>query len=346
MLRTSNTNQPLADTSDSFEVLLYYRYVKIEDPESARKEQADFCKKHELLGRILVASEGINGTVSGLAHQTKAYREWMAQHPLFKGIEFKIDQHPGHTFNKLHVRVKNEIVHLGLGNEDVDPTIKTGKYIEPDELRDLLRNGNQDVVLLDARSRYEYEVGKFPNALTLDIENFRELPQQLEAISGLKDKTIVTYCTGGIKCEKASALLLKEGFTNVFQLHGGIVRYGHEAEGENFEGSCYVFDQRVVVPVNRVNPTIIGKCFLCTAPTEKMINCANSVCNRHFLICENCASEMEGCCSEDCRMSDRRRAWDGTGYYLRGINSKNYLTSSQKQPGALSYRSEMPESID
>lgn len=309
-----------------YQVLLYYRYTHIEDPEAMRQEQFDFCSKHRLLGRILVAQEGINGTVSGLKQDTESYIAYMKQHPLFQGIEFKIDPFEHHTFNKLHVRVKSEIVRLGLGERDVDPTQETGKYIEPLEFRDLLRNKPEDVIILDARSRYEFEVGKFPDALTLDIENFRELPEQLEAISHLKDKTVITYCTGGIKCEKASALLMKEGFKNVFQLHGGIVRYGHEADGENFEGACYVFDQRVVAPVNKVNPKVIGKCALCATPTERMINCANTQCNKHFLICATCADQLEGCCSTECLSSETRRIWDGKGYYLRGVNSKNYYS--------------------
>jgi len=314
----------MTTTEMPYQVLLYYRYTTIADPEAMRIEQFNFCLHHNLLGRILIAQEGINGTVSGLKADTEAYMEYMKSHPVFQGIEFKIDSLDKHSFNKLHVRVKSEIVHLGLGERDVDPTKETGKYIEPLEFKEILRNKPEDVVILDARSRYEFEVGKFPGALTLDIENFRELPNQLEAISDLKDKTIITYCTGGIKCEKASALLLKEGFKNVFQLHGGIVRYGHEAGGENFEGACYVFDQRVVAPVNKINPTVIGKCALCEAPTEQMINCANTQCNLHFLICPTCADKMEGCCSAECHKSETRRVWDGKGYYLRGVNSKNY----------------------
>jgi len=321
-----------------YQVLLYYKYVRIENPEMIRMEQFEFCQQHALLGRILVAHEGINGTLSGLREQVKEYMDFMQAHPLFAGIEFKIDTHDSHTFNKLHVRVKNEIVHLGIANQEVNPQVLTGQYIEPEEFRKILRDPDEDIVILDARSRYEYEVGKFPNALTLDIENFRELPEQLEAISHLKNKKIITYCTGGIKCEKASALLLKEGFTNVLQLHGGIVRYGHEADGENFEGACYVFDHRVVVPINKVNPRVIGKCAVCATPTEKMINCANTLCNKHFLICTSCGHTLEGCCSETCKQSEKRRAWDGSGYYLRGVNSKNYIRTGEQKPEGLNLR--------
>ena len=313
----------------SYRILLYYKYVKIDNPETVRIEQMDFCRAHDLLGRILVASEGLNGTISGTIQSVNAYMNWMKAHPLFAGIEFKVDEHNRHAFLKLHVRVKNEIVRLGL-KEDVNPLQATGKYIEPEEFRELLKKTDDSVVILDARSSYEFTVGKFKNAKTFDITNFRELPERLEDIKDLKDKTIVTYCTGGIKCEKASALLLREGFTNVFQLHGGIVRYGHEVGGEDFDGQCYVFDQRVVVPVNTVNPVVIGSCTVCGQKTEKMINCANAECNAHVLVCEDCSEKLEGCCSEKCTHSPKKRTYDGTGYYLRGVNSKNYKITSEK----------------
>lgn len=305
-----------------YRVLLYYNFTKVPDPEAVREEMEAFCLAHRLLGRILIAEEGMNGTVSGLEQDTQAYMDWLAKHPVFHATEFKIDPVPGHTFLKLHVRVKNEIVHLGV--EGLDPSSPLDNYVEPEEFREVLRNGGEDVVILDARSNYEHRVGKFKNALTLDIENFRELPEALEELGDLKDKKIYTYCTGGIKCEKVSRLMLERGFKDVYQLHGGIIRYGHEAGGEDFEGSCYVFDQRVVVPVNEVNPAVVGACDVCDAKTEQMINCANPDCNKHFLICADCAERLEGCCSTTCHSNPRRRTWDGKGYYLRGVNSKLY----------------------
>ena len=280
-----------------FRVLLYYNFTPVPDPEAVRLEMEEFCRENNLLGRILIAREGLNGTVSGLAADTDAYMDWIGQHPVFKDTEFKIDPAPAHTFLKLHVRVKNEIVNLGV--EDLDPSSKLDNYVEPAEFLEVLKNGGEDVVVLDARSNYEHRVGKFKNALTLDIDNFRELPDALGELGELKDKKIYTYCTVGIKCEKVSRLMIERGFKDVYQLHGGIIRYGHEMQGEDFEGSCYVFDQRVVVPVNTVNPEVVGKCQLCEGETELMINCANTACNQHFLICTTCAEEMEGCCSEE-----------------------------------------------
>jgi UPF0176 protein len=308
-------------------VLLYYNFVPVPDPEQVRKEMEDFCQAHGLLGRILIAHEGLNGTVSGPRSATRAYMDWLGQHPVFFATEFKIDDVPGHTFLKLHVRVKPEIVHLGV--EELDMTVPVDNYVEPEAFRQILERNDPDVVILDARSNYETEVGRFRNALTLDIENFRDLPAALEALEPYKDKQIYTYCTGGIKCEKVSRLMLKAGFQHVYQLHGGIIRYGHEAQGAHFEGSCYVFDQRVVVPVNQVNPKVMGQCKVCEGDTERMINCANPDCNDHFLICDSCAERLQGCCSDTCHAHPRRRAWDGTGYYLRGVNSKLYVEAPE-----------------
>ena len=279
-----------------YRVLLYYNFVKVEDPEAERDAQEQFCLSQGLLGRILISKEGINGTVSGPEAATEAYKAMMAEHYAFHATEWKEDIHEGHTFNKLHVRVKPEIVHFGV--EEADPTEQRGKYIEPEEWREMLKRAETDdsIVILDARSNYETAVGKFRNAVTVDIENFRELPDHIDELKEFKDKTIYTYCTGGIKCEKVSVWLANNGFEDVYQLHGGIVRYGKEAGGEGFEGSCYVFDQRVVVPINEVDPVVMGKCKICEGPTERMINCANAECNEHFLICKSCAEEKEGCC--------------------------------------------------
>ncbi len=309
-------------SSQDYQVLLYYNFVTVPDPEAARVEMENFCREHQLRGRILIAREGLNGTLSGRISDTIAYMDWLGQHPVFHETEFKVDPVEHQAFLKLHVRVKDEIVHFGVKGLDFGSNLDN--YVEPDEFRKALRSDDEGIVILDARSNYEHKVGKFKGALTLDIDNFRELPEALEGLEHLKDKKIYTYCTGGIKCEKVTRYMMEKGFENVFQLHGGIIRYGHEVEGEDFEGSCYVFDQRVVVPVNKVNPVTIGDCRLCDGKTDLMVNCANSECNLHFLICPVCAEKYLGCCSETCMKHPKRRVYDGKGYYLRGVNSKLY----------------------
>lgn len=307
-------------------VLLYYNFIQIPDPQAERDAHFAKCESLHLKGRILIAEEGLNGTVSGLRKDIEAYMEWIHQHPLFHATEFKIDEVESHTFLKLHVRVKNEIVRLNIPN--AVKSYGTTPYVEPAEFREILKQAETDpnIVILDARSSYEYGIGKFKNAVTLNIDNFRELPDREAELKKLRGKKIYTYCTGGIKCEKISGWLKEEmGLEEVYQLHGGIIKYAHEAQGEDFEGQCYVFDQRVVIPVNMVNPTVIGQCHICHAPSDKMMNCANAECNNHVPICEKCFHEKEGCCSDPCMENPKRRAFNEDGYFLRGVNSKIYV---------------------
>jgi UPF0176 protein len=247
--------------------------------------------------------------------------------PRFEGIEFKIDEHPQHAFQKLNVRVKKEIVHADLHH--IHPRQKTGQYITPQQLEQI--KDDEDVILLDVRSNYEHQVGKFKNAVTLDINHFREFPSKVTQLAAYKDKKIVTYCTGGIKCEKASAYLLEQGFKDVYQLHGGIIRYGHETAGEAFEGKCYVFDNRLVTDINKKEQTTIGVCHVCKTHCDRMVNCANPACNVHVPLCTDCAERLEGACSETCKQHPSKRPYNGTGYYTKKLNGYNPHKSLQKR---------------
>lgn len=299
-----------------YHTLLYYCYSPIENAEQFAADHLEFCKSLGLVGRIIVAEEGLNGTVSGTVEACKAYMDAIYADGRFNHTEFKIDEVEEPSFIKMHCRYKPEIVHSGLRDpKEIDPTKKTGKHLEPKEFMEM--KDQEDVVILDVRSNYEHTVGRFKNAVTLDIENFREFPEKVKELEHLKGKKILTYCTGGIKCEKASALLLKEGFEEVYQLHGGIIKYGKEAGGKDFEGDCYVFDNRVTVPVNTVNPTVISTCRNCGTQTKKMINCANAKCNEHFTQCDECGWKLDGCCSTECQSVPDKREYDGTGYYVK-----------------------------
>ncbi|MFA0963024.1 rhodanese-related sulfurtransferase [Roseivirga sp. BDSF3-8] len=300
-------------------ILLYYCYAPIEDPEAFREEHHLYCLENELRGRIIVASEGLNGTVSGTREACEQYMKDVKSDPRFAHTDFKVEAHDRHAFAKLHVRVKPEIVHSGLGH--LKPYEKTGTHLSPEEFKKL--KDQQDVVVLDVRSNYEHNVGRFKNALTLNIENFRDFPDKVKELEQYKDKKVLTYCTGGIKCEKASAYLLEQGFKDVYQLHGGIIKYGIEAGGEDFEGKCYVFDNRLTVDVNSVNPTVISQCFVCGTKSDRMVNCANPVCNKHVAICEECGWELEGACSPECMAIPDKREYDGSGYYQKGMNGYN-----------------------
>lgn len=299
-----------------YHVLLYYCYTPLDNPEQFRDEHHRLCLALDLRGRIIVAAEGLNGTVSGTAANCAAYMAAVQADPRFAALEFKIDTADQHAFQKLHVRVKPEIVHSSLAH--LRPQEKTGQYLSPEEFKAL--KDRDDVVVVDVRSDYEYNLGRFRNAVTLDMENFRDFPARVEQLQQFKDKKILTYCTGGVKCEKASAYLLERGFENVYQLHGGIIKYGLEAGGEDFDGQCYVFDNRVAVDVNRVNPRVISRCCACRQPSPRLINCANPHCNAHVAQCESCGEALQGTCSNACAAHPDKRPYDGTGAYPKPSN--------------------------
>ncbi|MFY0687286.1 MAG: rhodanese-related sulfurtransferase [Cyclobacteriaceae bacterium] len=316
---------------NKYSVLLYYCYTQIEDPELFREQHHLFCLDLNLRGRIIVAQEGLNGTVSGLSEDCETYMKVVKSDPRFDKIEFKVESVPDHAFAKMHVRVKPEIVHSSL--RGIDPNQRTGKYIEPEEFRKVLKEQDEDTVILDARSSYEHKVGKFKNALTLDIENFRDFPEEVDKLKDeLKGKKVITYCTGGIKCEKASAYLLEIGLEDVYQLHGGIIKYGIEAEGEDFEGKCYVFDNRITADVNKVNPSVIAECYVTGQRSDRMVNCANPECNIHVPMSEEGAEKYKGCCSEECMNHPKVRAYNGTGYYQKDTNGYNPFKGVKREP--------------
>ena len=306
-------------TQKNYSILLYYCYTTITEAEKFREAHHLFCIQNNIRGRIIVAKEGLNGAVSGLHADCALYMEHLKNEAVFadfSGIDFKIETHDTHTFEKINVRLKDEIVYSSLA--DLNPNEKTGIHLAPKDFKKM--KDEQDVVILDVRSNYEHKLGKFKNAVTLDMENFREFPEKVAELSHLKDKKIITYCTGGIKCEKASAFLLEQGFENVYQLHGGIIKYGIEAGGEDFEGKCYVFDNRIAVDVNSVNPSVASTCYVCGTSCSRMVNCANAACNKHLPVCESCGWTLEGACSVACQMHAQKRPYDGTGYYARKPN--------------------------
>lgn len=304
-----------------YSILLYYCYAQIDDHEAYREEHHLFCIENNLRGRIIISPEGLNGTVSGTKADCVAYMAYVRSDARFADTEFKVEESEVQAFAKLHVRVKPEIVHSSLRH--INPREKTGTYVEPEEFKELLKAPDEDTVFLDVRSNYEHSVGHFKDAMTLDIDNFREFPEKVKELDHLKHKKVVTYCTGGIKCEKASAYLLEQGFENVYQLHGGIIKYGIETGGEDFEGKCYVFDNRITADVNSVNPSIVSKCHITGVPTDRMVNCANPQCNAHIAMSEEAGWLMDGCCSDGCRKNPARRPYDGTGYYQKNTNHYN-----------------------
>ncbi|WP_198768939.1 rhodanese-related sulfurtransferase [Fictibacillus halophilus] len=289
-------------------VLLYYKYVPIDDPESFKDEHLKFCKDLGLLGRIIVAPEGINGTVSGTYEQTQIYMDHLKADPRFEDIVFKIDEVEEHAFKKMFVRHKKELVTWRF-EEDVDPNQLSGKRLSPKEFYEALQD--EDVIVIDGRNDYEYEIGHFRGAIRPDVKASRDFPKWVrENISQFKDKKVLTYCTGGIRCEKFSGFLLKEGFQDVSQLEGGIVTYGkdEEVQGKLWDGKLYVFDERISVPVNRTEEdVVIATCYYCGKTEDRYVNCANPECNKQHVCCTECEVKHKRSCSKECLDHPRNR---------------------------------------
>lgn len=283
-----------------YRILLYYKFVPIEDPVAFAAEHLKFCKELGLKGRILVAEEGINGTVSGTVEQTQAYMDAMHRDPRFADMWFKTDESDKHAFKKIFVRPRKEIVTFRL-DEDIDPNELSGKRLSPKEFYEKMQE--DDVIILDGRNDYEYEIGHFRGAIRPDVKASREFPEWIRNnLSDNKDKTVLTYCTGGIRCEKLSGILLKEGFKDVYQLEGGIVTYAKDPEvkGKLFDGKCYVFDERISVPINQEEDVIVAKCHHCGKPEDRYVNCANPWCNLQHVCCPECEEKHKRSCSKEC----------------------------------------------
>jgi UPF0176 protein len=288
-----------------YRILLYYKYVHIDDPEAFADEHRAFCEELGVKGRILIAREGINGTLSGTVEQTQKYMDYMHAHPLFSDMVFKIDEHHGHAFKKLKVKPRKEIVTWRL-DEEVDPSKQTGKRLSPKEFYEMIQR--DDVIVLDGRNDYEYDIGHFRGAIRPDVRTTREFPEWVKKnLAKYKDKPIVTYCTGGIRCEKLTAFMLKEGFKDVYQLDGGIVTYGKDPKlkGRLFDGKMYVFDERIAVRINQVEDVVVGKCHHCGKPADRYINCEYQMCHKQHICCEECESIHHGYCSKECEEMDQ-----------------------------------------
>lgn len=275
-------------------ILLFYKFAQVENPESWSANHLDFCKKLGIKGRILVATEGLNGSVSGTKKQIEQYKEELRKDALFSDIQFKEERGTHHPFNRMIVKVKNEIIRM---DKQLDMT-KTGKYLTPKEFLEVY--DDKDTIILDTRNVYESRVGKFKGAVTADTTNFREFPDFVKKLEDKKDKKIVMYCTGGIRCEKASAYMIEQGFKDVSQLHGGIITFCQEFPNTVWEGSCFVFDKRMTSRIDQ-NAKPITSCMHCNKPCDLCGDCPNPTCNKWTCICPECDVEMHSCCSSACK---------------------------------------------
>jgi UPF0176 protein len=287
----------------AFQVLLYYKYTPLQDPETLMRNQKALCRELGLKGRIILAQEGINGTVEGETDATEKYVENLLSYPQFADMHIKRSVGSGSAFPKLSVKVRPEIVAGHLGEYDVRPWEQTGKHLTPEELHDWIHVQKRQFYIIDMRNDFEHKAGHFAGSILPPMGYFRELPQIVPGLEHLKDKTVVTVCTGGVRCEKASGFLLKHGFTDVYQLQGGIVSYMEQYPNQDFLGKLYVFDNRILMGFHThdANHTVVGRCQRCQAPSERYVNCANLDCHKHLIVCNSCGPEQHSArCSQEC----------------------------------------------
>ncbi len=282
--------------------LSFYKYAKIGNPQLFRNHLFIAFDKLGVLGRIYVAHEGINAQLSVAEENFLAFKDFIDQIYFLQGVLLNVAiEQDTKSFLKLKVKVRPKIVADGLNDATFDVT-KRGKHVNAKEFNALL--DNPDTICIDMRNHYESEVGHFKGAVTPDVDTFREsLPIIEEDLQTHKeDKNLLMYCTGGIRCEKASAYFKHKGFKNVFQLKGGIIEYTREVDSEHLEnkfvGKNFVFDNRMG---ERISAEIIAHCHQCGKPCDTHVNCANEACHLLFIQCDECAQQMDGCCSEECK---------------------------------------------
>lgn len=275
-------------------ILLYYKFTPISDPETVKLWQKTLCDSLDLRGRILISRHGLNGTVGGELEDLKKYIKETKKFPGFKDIVFKWSDGSREDFPRMSVKSRRELVGFQNSDDefdvDGDGVIGGGQHIKPAQVHELVEKYGNDVVFFDGRNAHEAKIGKFKNAIIPNTNTSRDFIDELESdkYDDIKNKKVITYCTGGIRCEVISAMMKKRGFTDVYQIDGGIVKYG-EAYGDDglWEGSLRVFDNRMTVDFSDHAKTI-GHCSHCGEPTNNFENCALAECNDLVLICLNC----------------------------------------------------------
>ena len=282
------------------QVLLFYKYVDVDAPEELAAHVRSLASELSLTGRVIVAHEGINGTLEGTVENTEKFVTQFFTDARFADVQVKRSEGAGKSFPSLCVKVRKEIVGTGFSNEEANPRVSTAPRISPEELRAWYEE-QRDFVVVDMRNNYEFASGHFKNAVEPGISASRHLPLKVEKLEPLKEKTIVTVCTGGVRCEKMTAYLLHKGFKNVRQLDGGIHSYMEKYPGKDFLGTLYTFDQRLTMHFGGERE-VIGKCYLCGAASEEYADCAEESCHLHFIACTNCRdAEGKVYCSDECR---------------------------------------------
>ena len=278
----------------------FYCYFKIDDPQAFRNDLYRQLRELDVLGRIYLAHEGINAQISVPTSDFNAFKSFLYSIEQLNGLRLNTAVDEGKSFYVLDIKVRNKIVADGIHDPSFDMSNK-GKYVSAEQFNELTNDPATKVI--DMRNHYEFEVGHFENAVEVPSDTFREqLPMAADMMQENKDKTIIMYCTGGIRCEKASAFMLHKGFKNVFHLEGGIINYARQVKEKGlvnkFHGKNFVFDQRLG---ERITDEIIAHCHQCGKPADTHVNCVNDSCHLLFIQCDECRKEYDNCCSRKCQ---------------------------------------------
>lgn len=310
----------------SYAVLAYYYFTPIEDPALEVLRHKEFFNSRDIKGRIYLSPEGINGQMSASFAAAEEYMEWLKGDPRFKGVEFKIHTYHEHCFPRATVKVRPQLVAMDM---PVDMS-KTGTHLPADEWKKMLDQQDKETLLLDVRNDYEWELGHFEGAELPTLEQFREFPTYAEELKNKWDpkKTkVMMYCTGGIRCELYSSLLKEKGFEEVYQLDGGIIKYGLTEGSKHWRGKLFVFDDRLSVPISEKEPAeVISACIHCGVKSDLYFNCANMDCNELYIACLPCAEKRKGCCCAACEEAPRVRP------FVAADRPKPYRRLRSEQP--------------
>ena len=278
----------------------FYCYFPIDSPNEFRDELYLKLKAFDVMGRIYLAHEGINAQISVPEIQLEAFRSYLYSIEPLNGLRLNVAvDDDGRSFYVLDIKVRNKIVADGISDPEFDMANR-GKYVNAEEFNKL--TADPDTLVIDMRNHYEFEVGHFENAVEIPSDTFREqLPMAVDMLGDQKERNVIMYCTGGIRCEKASAYMLHRGFKNVFHLEGGIINYTNQVKEKGldnkFHGKNFVFDQRLG---ERITDEIISNCHQCGKPADTHVNCKNDACHLLFIQCDECREKMEQCCSQEC----------------------------------------------
>ena len=280
----------------------FYHYFPIQEPQAFRDELYKNLSDLKVFGRIYVAAEGINAQVSIPSSLFEQFKNYLYSIEPLNGIRLNVAVDDGKSFWVLKVKVREKIVADGINDPNFSME-KKGKYVDAKSFNQLTEDPN--TIVIDMRNHYEYEVGHFDKAIEIASDTFRDqLPMAADMLKDAKDKNIIMYCTGGIRCEKASAYMLHQGFSNVYHLEGGIINYASQVKENGlpnkFRGKNFVFDNRLG---ERITEEIIARCHQCGQPADTHVNCANNGCHLLFIQCNECAKKYEGCCSEACHQT-------------------------------------------